>query len=807
MSFQFYLRRGALACARIQPLLTTTQILVRHLCAGLSSAAASSATKIVALLVALSFSCGLAHAELPKRPAKVWWRSNIANVGPGPLGSVSTPGGNCEYCLRNSGVRTSPAWTGVLTPVGSADFDSLKGCQFRRDDGGTQDNGCVVGRSFWCPDGYTQTGDSCIANGPDPDKNKGCPDSCPKGIPGPPVSEGNPINSVTGNKYQIETDFIGAGSFPLVWQRVYNSHGNLQGNAMLMSSSVAGNRGWSVFNPPANGVGPNGHEAFVVGEASNTLFGNSWRHSYDRVLRTATSAAMSVVSLIRENSVNDTFTKIDGVWVVDAGGVTTGLTEIRDGGGQLTGWLYTNQFEEVESYDAVGKLQSIRSRSGLSQTLSYNAQGQLVSISDPAGRSLTLAYNDKNQLVAVTDPAEAIYTYAYDAAGNLTHATYPGQLVRQYLYEDVRFPSALTGFIDENTIRYATWAYDAAGNAVLSQHANGVDKVTLAYTASQTAATDSSGATRTYAKTVRNGVVKAGSIAETCGPGCARSRTFTYDVNGNIDIGTDWNGSKTKYSYDLVRNLETQRIEAFGTPLARTITTIWEPGERLRRQVAEPLRMTRFTYFPNGKLQSKSEQASNDATGAAGMAATGVGIARIWQYTYNAVGQLLTVTGPRTDVIDKTTYVYDAKGDLASVTNAALQTTLLSNYDASGRVGRITDPNGLTTDYTYTPRGWLATRITSKGGLSEQTTYEYDGVGQTKKVILPDLSIISYTYDDAHRLTAITDSAGNSIVYTLDDSGNRLREQVKDLSGVLARQTSRIFDALNRVKQVTGAAQ
>jgi YD repeat-containing protein len=83
----------------------------------------------------------------------------------------------------------------------------------------------------------------------------------------------------------------------------------------------------------------------------------------------------------------------------------------------------------------------------------------------------------------------------------------------------------------------------------------------------------------------------------------------------------------------------------------------------------------------------------------------------------------------------------------------------------------------------------------------------WNGSGATLVITLPDTSTIHYTYDDAHRLTDIADSLGNMIHYTLNAMGNRLNEQVKDPVGTLARQTTRIYDALNRLQQVTGAAQ
>ena len=42
--------------------------------------------------------------------------------------------------------------------------------------------------------------------------------------------------------------------------------------------------------------------------------------------------------------------------------------------------------------------------------------------------------------------------------------------------------------------------------------------------------------------------------------------------------------------------------------------------------------------------------------------------------------------------------------------------------------------------------------------------------------------------------------------YTLDNMGNKVGEQVKDLSGNLQRNITRVYDALNRVQQVTGAS-
>jgi YD repeat-containing protein len=133
--------------------------------------------------------------------------------------------------------------------------------------------------------------------------------------------------------------------------------------------------------------------------------------------------------------------------------------------------------------------------------------------------------------------------------------------------------------------------------------------------------------------------------------------------------------------------------------------------------------------------------------------------------------------------------------------------TTFGNYDANGRVGLITDPNGATTALSYSPRGWLTSKVVTGSGIVQTTGYGYDNAGQLLQVTLPDNTIIAYTYDPAHRLTNIKDSLGNSINYTLDLMSNRVGETVTDPNGVLTKQVSRIYDGLNRLQQVTGAAQ
>lgn len=280
----------------------------------------------------------------------------------------------------------------------------------------------------------------------------------------------------------------------------------------------------------------------------------------------------------------------------------------------------------------------------------------------------------------------------------------------------------------------------------------------------------------------------------------AVTASSTYDANGNLRSYTDFNGNITHTTYDTQRNLALTRTEAVGTLQPRIVTTLWHPDWRLPTKVAEPLRLTEYTYDANGNVWMKTEHMTTDANGSQGISMKVTGFPRDWSYAYNSAGQVLVAKGPRRDAAEIVTNEYDDLGNLIKITDPSGQVTTLSQYDMNGHVGSINYPNGLTTSYTYSPRGWLTSQ--TKG--TQTTTFSYDGTGQLIGISVPNGASLTYTYDTAHRLTAIADNLGNTVHYTLDAMGNRIEEQITDTGGALVRQISQVVDALNRPQQITG---
>jgi len=629
--------------------------------------------------------------------------------------------------------------------------------------------------------------------------------------PPPELCKLNPLNAGTGDKIQQESIYSPGGNSPLHYLLIFVS-----------------NQATSQYQP---------------------LFAHGllWSSGYNMGLRSdgtlTTTTAPAAVYATRATGQLIDFRLNNGTYISD-GDIAHKLTRLTNGSGVTTGWTLINaDSNDTETYDSTGKLLSIVYPNGLIETLGYDTSNRLTSVTDSFGHSLNFTYDNTNRVSLLTQPDGKTVGFDYDSANNLASITWPDGKVRTYVYENASFPNNLTGIIDENGARYATWSYDSQGRAISSQHAGGADLGTVTYGNGSTTITDALGTVRTITLSTILNVVRGTGESQPGGSGCAAAASnLSYDANGNVSTRIDFNGYRTTYVYDLSRNLETQRKEGLNSdgssrPESRTVSTTWHSYWRLPVKVAEPLKLTTWVYNgdtvggqvvscapanatvpsssggtqPIGVLCRKIEQATTDSSGSQGLSATVTGTPRTWTWTYNAYGQPLTADGPRTDVADTTTYTYyDAadpdlgkRGNLATLTNALGQTTQISAYDGTGRPLTIIDPNGLTTQLSYDLRG----RLLSKNVGGELTNYQYDGVGQLTQVTQPDGASLNYTYDPAHRLTQISDGQGNRIAYTLDAMGNRTGEQVSDPNGALSRQISRSYDALNRLQTITGALQ
>lgn len=320
-----------------------------------------------------------------------------------------------------------------------------------------------------------------------------------------------------------------------------------------------------------------------------------------------------------------------------------------------SGYQYRRNDGTTELYSNTGRLLSVTNPSGLSQVYQYDSNGRLTAVTDPFGRTLTLAYDGSNRIATLTNPAGGVYTYSYDANGNLASVKYPDGSTIQYFYEDSAFPHALTGIVDQDGERYATWSYDEQGRAASGQNASGANAASLTYYSDgSTDVTEATGLVRHLTFASLNFVQKLTGASAPCTDCGDLSRSLTYDTNGFLSSATDFDGNVTKYVNDA-SGLETSRTEAAGTQDERTITTQWDTTLRKPTLITEPGKTTAYTYDSAGRMLTKT------------VTDTATGVNRTTTYAYNGNGLLESVTDPLGHV---TQFGYDAEGNLVSITNA-----------------------------------------------------------------------------------------------------------------------------------------
>jgi RHS repeat-associated protein len=588
-----------------------------------------------------------------------------------------------------------------------------------------------------------------------PAKSSGNPSSKPGSC-----SCGDPVSVGTGNLFEQVNEYQTSGANVLGFTRYYNSLG---------TATFA------------------------------TTLGVSWRATFDRYIRINSSTSVTVE---RADGQQANFNLTGNTWTpdtdVDLQLTTSGST-----------WILKDDTDTTETYTTIstteGLLASITARNGYSQSLHYNGSDQLTSVTDSYNRTLSFTYLS-GLLHTVTTPDSLALTYSYTSSGannrlsSVSYSTSP-QTSQSYVYENASFPFSLTGIVDEDGNRYATWTYDQSGRVLTSQHAGGADLTTFAYndTDGTRTVTNALGQAALYTFTTLQGVPKLAQIArQATSTTTAATRTFAYDANGYLASQTDWNGNLTTYVNDI-HGQPTSINEAVGTSQARTATITYLSNYHLPSQIVTPGLTTSFTYDGSGELLTKTQ---TDTTATSVPYSTN-GQHRTWTYTWSNF-LLASALGPRSDVSELTKFAYDSTGALTATTNALGQITKITEHLPGGVPQIVVDPNGVTTTLSYDARLRLlaSTVTTSAGPLA--TKYAYDAAGNLLSLTLPDGSVLTNTYDAAHRLTGMADLFKNSLAYTLDAAGDRIKTAVANPGGTATRQRSATFDALGRLRDEIG---
>lgn len=388
---------------------------------------------------------------------------------------------------------------------------------------------------------------------------------------------------------------------------------------------------------------------------------------------------------------------------------------------------------------------------------------RLIRVTHTSGRYASLTWQ-QGRLVAVTDPNGAHYGYAYQfnifgqGVDRLKATARPGtpMATRIYHYEDGRFPGALTGKSFAG-VRYSRFTYDSESRVVSTEH-GGADKWTFSYEEAEPGiflveTTNPLGKKTSY-EFSDGKLANVIGLASTHCPGAARG--MTYDEAGRVDITVDNEGVVTDYDYDAKGRL-VKKVEAVGTPLARTTHYTWHPSYRRLLSVTVPGSYRSEITYTGPRISSISFK---------NLSAHGIpNETRTTTYSYtiynNGLLKSFEVDGPIPGAGDRIVTNYTEAGDVASVANSLGHIHSFSNYNDRGEPQREVSPNGLVTETVYDGQGRVIERRVARENGVAVSTWTYDERDLLVRHQPAGGRETRYHYDDKRRAIATFSPEGS----------------------------------------------
>ena len=542
---------------------------------------------------------------------------------------------------------------------------------------------------------------------------------------------GNPIVLSTGNKIEPELDFSSSGEMGLFLSRTYN---HFWQGAGLFGKHWVSNFDYKLsFGSMAlDGCYPRpGGGTCAIG--ANTIV-YAWRPD-GRTIKYIRNAT-------------------DGVFYEDKPSAISKI--VKQGDGSLI--LYGEE-NEVETYSSAGYVSTVKNEHGIGWTFTYTGTTYPYRVTHTSGRYVEFTWTS-GQLTAARDTAGNYYGYSYAAnqfgtgLHRLSATSKPGTPTSTvaYHYEFTSDASALTGKSLSGS-RYSWFQYDGTGYARSSMHGPSINAAVEKFTYSylnegngKLTVTETNPLGHQTHYIFQDG--KPTGISGYASTYCpSRYSETVYDANGYPSLMSDYNGNNTAFTYNAKGQL-TQRIEAYGTPLARTTQYAWDASRnRLTSVTVVGLATISYTYTTDNRVATVTETNLLAPSPANNLNQTW---STSYSYTVHANGMLATVTvdGRLPGASDSVVSSYDNQGNLLSVTNSLGHSVSYSGHNGLGLPGRVTGVNGNITDYTYDARGRITlVRTYPNGSTAADTTYAYNARGTIATVTTPDGVVTTHQYD------------------------------------------------------------
>ena len=659
-------------------------------------------------------------------------------------------------------------------------------------------------------------------------------------------SVGDPVDTATGDLYQLSTDISlpGAG-VPLDFTRTYDAQ-NAQTQAAVSSTAPPLGYGWS--------------DNFGMNVSYNST--------------------TQVATVTDENGAQVTFSPyLSGTSPAWCTGLTNfcamaprvQATLNQNGDGS---WTYGRNTGSPTTFNffSTGTLSSIADQQGDTLTpSSYSPTGDQTACptsntcvawtSSASGRELVLATNGSGQLTEVFDANSSLAaTYAFSGTGcstwgsgqtpELCNVVDPGGLSESFTYDSLNSTPSfdydmLTDTPPGGSAQTAN-VYNVMGQIVQQTNPAG-DVTTFSYSGANSSL---AGGTTTitnyplgtsagepqdvtvdsYSSNVLVGVTTgygtAGALSEAIirdpaslmplavedGNGNSTSNTYqTYNGSG----GSETSSGNVLTSSDALGNMTAYAYNAFNQAWCSVDAADYANGDRCPSS-APTTPPAPGTSDPNLgatiNFYNSSDQltAMTDALGHTTVYAFTSGVTGVpngLEYcSVDPVSYQKGVTCPAygaTHVSGTMTSTFDAAGDVLTVTNANGATTTYVYGDTAhpGLVSSMTDPNGTLTTYTYNGAGQVISQVVTFQSYSATTLSAYDTLGRQYCSVAPSEVALGVTCPSSEPTTPPT--AGSDPYLGTTITTYNANGQVVQITNPLGGITLTSYDGAGNVLQTT----
>ena len=370
----------------------------------------------------------------------------------------------------------------------------------------------------------------------------------------------------------------------------------------------------------------------------------------------------------------------------------------------------------------------------------WTPRGELAVVYDRSGKQVrSFTYDDKyrGRMVAHRHTGRPEIRYRYDSDGRVTEQLNPAGLSYTYQYEKDRI--TITDSLDRREVLH-TQGEAGLKRVVKKEHADGsVTQSQFDAVGRLRAQTDAAGRTTEYSPDVVTGLITRITTPD------GRASAFYYNHHNQLTSATGPDGLELRREYD-------------------------ELG-RLIQETAPDGDITRYRYDnPHSDLPCATE----DATGSRKT------------MTWSRYGQLLSFTDCSGYV---TRYDHDRFGQMTAV-HREEGLSQYRAYDSRGQLIAVKDTQGHETRYEYNIAGDLTAVIapdgsrngtqydawgkavrTTQGGLTR--SMEYDAAGRVIRLTSENGSHTTFRYDVLDRLIQETDLIPEGVIRTDDERTHR----------------------------------